>query len=96
MSFILGAFPHAGVAKRLAGVAASNHIYGFNLGPIHVCDVAQVGHAWVMGLHHLAGRWLHLGVPGKVAAHGQIQAAVAAEQAANFHATPPKKVWGWS
>jgi hypothetical protein len=60
VSFIVFAFPHACIAERLAGVAASDDIHSFDLGPIHLGDVAQVGHAWVVGLHDLAGRWLNL------------------------------------
>ena len=86
VSFIVFAFPHACVTERLAGVAAGDDIHGFDLRPIHLCDVAQVGHAWVVGFHDLAGRRLNFGVPSQVAAYGQIQAAVAAKQAANSHA----------
>ena len=59
VSFIVCAFPLACVAERLTGVAARDDINGLNLGPIHSCDVAQVGHAWVVGSHDGAGGWLN-------------------------------------
>jgi hypothetical protein len=96
VSFIVGAFPHAGVAEGLAGVAARDHVNGLNLRPINLGYVAQVGHAWVVGFHHLASRWFDLGVPSQVATDGQIQAAISAEQAADPHATPPKLSWEWA
>jgi hypothetical protein len=96
VSFIVGAFPHSCATKRLAGVATSDDVNFLNFGPINLGDVAQVGHAWVVGFHDLAGRWLNLGVPGQITTHGQIKAAVTAEQAADPHATPPKLSWKWA
>jgi hypothetical protein len=72
VSFICCAFPCSGVAEWLAGVSACNDVNWLNLGPIHLGDVAQVGHAWVVGFHDLAGRWLNLGVPGEIATDGQV------------------------
>jgi len=72
VSFILCAFPHAGDAEGLAWVAARDDVDRLNLSPIDLGDITDVGHAWVVGLHHLAGGWLHLGVPGQVTTHGEI------------------------
>jgi hypothetical protein len=60
VSLIVGSFPHAGVAERLAGVAARDHIHGLHLRPVHACYVSQVGHPWVVGFQHFARRWLDL------------------------------------
>jgi hypothetical protein len=96
VSFIVLALPLAGVTEWLAWVAARDDVDFLNFSPIHLGDVPQVGHAGVVGLHDLAGRWLNLGVPGQVATHGQIQSAVAAEQAADLHATHSKKLGRWA
>jgi hypothetical protein len=72
VSLIVFAFPHACVAEGLAGVAARDDIDRFNFSPIDLGDITDVGHAWVVGLHHLAGGWLHFGVPGEVTTHGQV------------------------
>jgi hypothetical protein len=72
VSFIVFALPLAGVAEWLAWVAARNDVNFLNLSPIHLGYVAEVGHAWVVGLHDLARGWLHFGIPGEVATHGHI------------------------
>lgn len=96
VSVIVLAFPLACGTERLAGVSARDHVNRLNRRPIHGGDIAQVGHAWIVGGEHLAGGWLNLGVPGQVATHGHVKAAVSREQAADPHATRPKKVARWA
>jgi hypothetical protein len=60
VSLIMLAFPVAGGAKWLAGIAARDHINRLNCRPIHLRDVTQVWHARVVGFHDLAGCWLYL------------------------------------
>ncbi len=72
VSLIVLASPHPCVAERLAGVAARDDVHGLDGCPIHLRYVAEVGHAGVVGLHDAAGRWLHFGVPGQLAADGHI------------------------
>jgi hypothetical protein len=60
VSLIVFAFPVAGSAEGLARVAARDDVNRLNLRPVHLCDVAQIWHAGVMGFHDFAGRWLNL------------------------------------
>jgi hypothetical protein len=72
VSLIVFAFPLACIAEGLAGVTACDDINRLNVSPIDLGDIAKVGHAWVMGFHHLDGGWLNLGIPSKVATNGHV------------------------
>jgi len=72
VSLIVLAFPVAGSAEWLAGIPACDDIDRLNLRPVHLCDVAQIWHAGIVGFHDFAGRWLYLGIPGQIPTHGHI------------------------
>ena len=72
VSLIVLAFPLASVAEWLAWIATCDDINRLNICPIDLGYVTQIGHAWVMGFHHLDGGWLHFGIPSQVATHGHI------------------------
>lgn len=45
VAFVIGAFPHAGVAEWLTGVAACEYVDGLNAGEVQLGYVAVIGYA---------------------------------------------------
>jgi hypothetical protein len=84
VSLIVGAFPQAGVAEWLAGVAACQHVDGLNGREVHRCHVAVVGYVGVVVGKDAGGRLVVLDVPRDLGAQhradGHVQAAVAGEE----------------
>jgi len=72
VSLIIGAFPVACSAEWLAGVSTCDDVHRGHVTPVDFGYVPQVGDARVVGLHDFARGWLHLGVPGEFATHGQV------------------------
>jgi hypothetical protein len=68
VSVIVGAFPQAGVAEWLAGVAACQHVDGLNGREVHLSYVAVVGHVGVVVGKDAGGRLVVLDVPRDLAA----------------------------
>jgi hypothetical protein len=68
VSVIVGAFPHAGVGEGLAGVAACQHVDGFDGREVHRCYVAVVGHVGVVVGKDAGGCLVVLDVPSDRAA----------------------------
>ena len=83
VSVIVGAFPQAGVAERLAWVAACQHVDGLNGREVHRRHVPVIGDVGVVVFKDAGGRLVVLDVPRDLAAqhraHGHVEAAVAAE-----------------
>jgi len=63
VSVIVGAFPQAGVAKWLAGVAACQYVDGLDGREVHLGYVAVVGHVGVVVGKNAGGRFVVLDVP---------------------------------
>jgi hypothetical protein len=63
VSVIVGAFPQAGVAEGLAGIAACQHVDGLNGREVHLGYVAVVGHGRVVVGKDAGGRLVVLNVP---------------------------------
>jgi hypothetical protein len=75
----------AGVAERLARVAAADEVGSFNVAPVDLGDVAEVGHLGPVLLQDPAGVGVGLGVPDDVEPgplQAQLEAADTGEQAA--------------
>jgi len=68
VSVIVGAFPQAGVAERLARVAACQHVDGLNGREVHRRHVAVVRYVGVVVLKDAGGRLVVLDVPRDLAA----------------------------
>jgi hypothetical protein len=63
VSLIIGAFPQAGVAERLAWVAACQYVDGLNGREVHLGYVAVVGHGRIVVGENAGGRLVVLDVP---------------------------------
>ena len=68
VSVIVGAFPHAGVAEGLAGVAACQYVDGLNGREVHLGYVAVVGYVGGGGGKDAGRRLVVLVVPRDLAA----------------------------
>jgi hypothetical protein len=68
VSLIVGAFPQARVAEWLAGVAAGQHVHGFDFGEVHFGDVPVVGDVGVVVGEDAGRRLVVLDVPRDLAA----------------------------
>lgn len=78
------------VANVLAWETTGEHVDGFDVGPVHGGDVAEVGHVWPVVGEHRARGWVDFAEPRGVAAEdgsgGHVEAAVSSEQRTGFHA----------
>ena len=68
VSLIVGAFPQAGVAERLAGVAACQYVDRLNAGEVQLGHVAVVRYAGEVVVKDAARRLVVLDVPSNLAA----------------------------
>ena len=67
MSLIIGAFPQAGVAERLAGVAACDYVNGLHGGEVQLGYVAVVGYAGKVMVKDARGCLVVLDMPRDLA-----------------------------
>jgi hypothetical protein len=68
VSVIVGAFPQAGVAERLAGIAPGEYVDGLHAGEVQLGHVAVIGYVGVVVVKDARRGLVVLNVPGDLAA----------------------------
>lgn len=83
MAFIGFSFAVTGVGKGLARISSGDDVHGWDGCPVHGCDVAVVGHVWVVVGENPAGCFVPFAVPSNFGIEdltdGLIEPAVAGE-----------------